>query len=310
MIEKMNLFFEMDEAQSSCQRAIAIIKKCCESEYDEVIVEFKLNNIYGNKFFKKFIKMQRALKKRTAVNIKSIFVCTPEQLSGLNLRFLHSKGVTIKVLLTQLKNMDCILNIDSKHPVQIELSNSIAAEDFISLFNEWLFSENKAEIINYSSLLKLLLMKERSGCEHNSCLGGALSVDVSGMLYWCKHNKPEAKLCHFNDVKDQDFHDLFDRSSFEEYLDMHFQKREQCKAECITFDLCQGGCPIRCDTSNKCHEHEFIEQMDKLSLSVRSCLKMNDLSRLNKLAKKIILDAAAYAPFSDVFMDIQMNKNE
>ncbi|MCL1982095.1 MAG: hypothetical protein FWG53_03245 [Clostridiales bacterium] len=174
------------------------------------------------------------------------------------------------------------------------------------LFDSWLISGDPAETNCCADLLKLVILKERSGCEHNSCLGRVLSIDSAGMVYWCKHNKPKTALGSIGEIKT--FSDCFKNEVFERHLDAHYKKRETCKSTCRHFELCLGGCPLRCELGSpqngQCTEQEFIEVAEHVLSETKRIIKLGDLSPLNKQARAIVLDAVAHAPFSELFSGI------
>ena len=93
--------------------------------------------------------------------------------------------------------------------------------------------------------------------------------------------------------------------SFGGYLDAHFHKREHCKVSCDSFNLCQGGCPLRCGAQSSqrenCTECGFAALIEHITDALRREIFSKDLSLLTGAARRIILDALALNPFCEVF---------
>ena len=338
MSKQISLFFIVEDSVITCKRLMAVLEKCCEASHNVFHVEFTFKNIeVSSLFVEKIVEVERTLKKRFNFKADYTLICQYEQLRGLRLRGLAKRGFNIKLLLNDiaqlrtfskaakrvarfipkaevfvnnfaecepvsLSNLICEINM----PLRFECING----NFMNLFSDWLFSKHAVEIRNFTELLKLILMKERNGCEYNSCLGHVLSIDSLGVAYWCKHNRPETALGHIDEFKI--LSDFFNSGQFEMYLDMHYQKREYCKSKCSRHEICQGGCPLNCDTSQKekCTEQNFIEVVEHLSDELRRGIDMYDLSLLNKYACTIILNAIAFAPFSDFFQSLERTYHE
>jgi radical SAM protein with 4Fe4S-binding SPASM domain len=342
MSKQISLFFIVEDSVITCQRLTAVLEKCCEAGHDTYHIEFTFKDVdVNNLFIEKIIEVARTLKERFKFKADYTLACRYEQLRGLSLRGLAKKGFNIKLLLDGVAQLRTVskpakhvvrflpkaeifvnnlvvcepvsisnLTCDIEIPLRFDCINGIES-NFMNLFSDWLFSKSAVEIKNFTDLLKLMLMKERNGCEYNSCLGHVLSVDSSGIVYWCKHNRPETVLGHIDEFKT--LSDIFNRGQFEMYLDMHYQKREHCKSACSRYEICQGGCPLNCDTSQKekCTEQNFIEVIDHLSDELRRGIDLGDLSLLNKHARTVILNAIAFAPFSDFFQNLEdQNKKE
>lgn len=313
MSKKISIFIIVEDYEATCKRLTSVLEKCCEAGHNLFHIEFtfkdiEITNLFVDKIFE--------LKKRLNITADYTLVCRYEQLRGLHLRGLAKKGFNIKLLIddmAQLKTktakrvtksevfvaceLASIPKIDTPLPLRFECIN-------VNLFRDWLFSKDAVDIRNFTDLLKLILLKERNGCEYNSCLGHVLSIDDLDIVYWCKHNKPETALGYIEEFKT--LADCFNNGQFEKYLDMHYQRREYCQSKCSRYEICQGGCPLNCDTSQKekCTEQNYIEVIDHISNELCRGIDQGDLSLFNKHARTIILNAIAFAPFSD-FWDVQ-----
>ncbi|MCL1809062.1 MAG: SPASM domain-containing protein [Clostridiales bacterium] len=199
--------------------------------------------------------------------------------------------------------LNALLELCRNASVETEVIYGYSSETEVTceLFDRWLISGDPAET-SCEDLLKLVILKERNGCEHNSCLGKVLSIDSAGMVYWCKHNKPKTALGSIGEIKT--LSDCFSNKVFEKHLDAHYKKRETCKSTCKHFELCLGGCPLRCDLDGHCTEQEFIEIAEHALSETKRFIKLGDLSLLNKQARAIVLNAVAHAPFSELFSGI------
>ena len=329
MSKQISLFFVVEDSAITCKRLSAMLEICCEADHNAFHIEFALKDIgVNNLFIEKVIEV----KKYFNITADYTLACRFEQLSELHLRSLAKKRFNIKLLLddaAQLQTFSKIakqvarffpkaevfvnkqpvsipnLTCDIDIPLRFDCKNGV--DDILkNLFNDWLFSKQAVEIKNFTDMLKLILMKERNGCEYNSCLGHILSVDSSGMVYWCKHNRPETVLGHIDDCKT--LSDFFNSGQFENYLDIHYQKREYCNSNCNRYEICQGGCPLNCDLSQKekCSEENFIAVIDHITNELRRGIGLGDLSLFNKHARTIILNAIAYAPFSEFFSNCNL----
>jgi len=332
MSKQVSLFFIVEDIEITCKRIAAILEFCCEAGYDAYHIEFTFIEIdVNNLFVVKIIEIERVLKKRLDFTVTYTLSCRFEQIRKLRLRGHAKKRFNVKILLDDIDRLRIFsktskriarflskAEIFMKYPAVCELESiskltcgvdiSLRFEcvngvddNFMSLFSDWLFSKHDFEIKDFTDLIKLILMKERTGCEYNSCLGHVLSFDSSGMVYWCKNNKPETVLGHIDEIKN--LSDFLHGGQFEKYLDMHYHKREYCKSNCSRYEICQSGCPLNCGTlhNNKCMEQSFIEVIDHISKGLHRGIDLGDLSVLNKYARTIILNAIAFAPFSGFF---------
>ena len=323
MSKPISLFFIVEDCELIWKSVTFLLEKCCEAGYDVFRVEFTFKDIeVNNLFLEKIIRDEKILKKRFNFMANYTLVCRCAQLHGLRFRGLVKNNFNIKLLfddVTQFhkssKVATQIVRFNPKTEALIENFNewelvSIPKIDipfrfkyvngnYKNLLSNWLVSKDTVELKNFTELLKLILMKKRNDCEYNSCLGHILSMDSLGIVYWCKHNKFKTALGHISDFGT--ISDFFNSGQFEVYLDMHFQKREYCKSKCSRYDICQGGCPLNCTTSQKekCTEQNFIEIIEHLSHELHREIGQGDFLLINKYARTIILNSIALTPFSD-----------
>ena len=301
MSKKISLFFVVEDSVITCNRFTAILEKFCEAGHDVYNIDFTIKDIeVNNSLVKKVIEAERFLKKRFKFKAYYTLSCKFEQLRGLRMRELAKKGFNVKILVDDIEQLHAFSKTKTRIS-RFELVSVSPGSDFLKLFSDWLFSKDAVDIVNFSDLLKLILMKERNSCEYNSCMGNVLSIDSSGIVYWCKHNKPETALGRTDEHKS--LSDLFNSGQFEKYLDLHYQHREYCKSACSLFETCQSGCPLNCSTTQKekCIEQNFIKFIDHAYNGLRRGIDLGDLTFLNKHARTILVNALAYTPFSDFF---------
>jgi radical SAM protein with 4Fe4S-binding SPASM domain len=305
MSKRARLYFEAAALAKGGHILKDTLEMCCEDGFDTFSVETTLGEAKGNALARKVLDTEKSLRKRYRYRASNTIVCHREQLRTLNPKSLAKKKFWLKVNCADWQEYTMLLeHLDkSGAAAQFDMAGSFQA-NCTDLFDEWLYAKEVAEIANFTALLKLALMKERSACEHDSCLGTVLSIDGAGTAYWCKHNRPETVLCHSGEAKI--FPDYLSKGSFERYLDAHYQKRERCRTECQCYELCQGGCPLHCDPQGDqpslCTERDFAERIDHVSRKMRGIMEAGELALINKHARAILLDAVAHAPFSEVFV--------
>lgn len=335
MSKDVTLFFSVTDTPSLCQRLRAAFRIFCDDGYDFFTVRFSFcSTSVSNDFIKKTVAVNKNQREKHHFHVKYIIVCHYKQLKRVSLRLLSKHGFIINLQVDDVSEI-CALTktikrinrfipdseISVKHPpasnsfdlidgcplpIRLESFNH-NNDDLIPVFNKWIRSEYGAEILNFTGLLNLIMRGEHTNCEYNSCLGRILSVDASGLSYWCKLSKPETALCQIDSVKTLD--ELYSNGLFEDYLDAHLKKREFCMKSCSGYGMCQSGCPLHCDLktvqNEQCTEQEYLDVMEHISAELGRILMLGDLSILNKCARAVVLRAFAFAPFSDILSNLE-----
>jgi len=329
MNKYMNLYFSVTNEQDTIQMLTRTIEMLCHAGYNAFHVEFIFEKIdISRQFVKHLLEAVRDMKRRFHFSIGYTVVCRNEQLRKVYLRDLAKKGVRIRLLidntsqlgtsLRPIKKLASLipklevyvehyeppfdtlsLTTVKKIPIPIRFKFPTYSDDrYLKLFDEWILSKDSAELGNFSDMLQVILMNRQNCCEHDSCMGSVLSIDSTGMMYWCKNKEVETALANINDM--ESLADCFNHGDFEKYLDAHYVKREYCQAKCDYFDICQSGCPLRCDMyghSNHCTEQEYINAINHIFDKLRQCLGLSDLALINKHARTSILNAIAHMQY-------------
>ena len=331
MSRHMSLHFSVTDQHATYQRFKSILEMCCEAGQKSILAYFMFGEIRIDKNFVRQIKhVERDMRKRFRFSIKYSIICQREQINRVNLREAAIMGFKITLMIDDMiqlrkfrrlikkieryvpgselyvKNYtrltaDLITYYKCHMPLRFEIPEIVDA-DFLELFDNWVFLKDHPELGNYTDLLKVILLNEQCICEYDSCLGRVLSVDSSGVVYWCKYNRAETAIMYIDELSS--FYECFKNESFEKYLDAHYKKRERCKAECNCFRLCQSGCPLRCDINKAlfdCSEHVYINAINHLAKKMRQYIGSGDLTLINESIRKIVLNVIAFEPFSDFF---------
>jgi radical SAM protein with 4Fe4S-binding SPASM domain len=340
MNKEMMLFFNVGKPENLIQQLSFILDTCCREEYSSFVIRFTLDHKgIDRSTIKSVINIEKEHQEKHHFLVRNIIECDIECLTKMDIRYLSQKGFLIclnigvfKKIGTHYKTMNlikrykssveillsCPANSDvskflvevGKCPLPIRIKAIEGSyEDLILLFDKWILSDNNANLLNLTDLLKAIMMKERIGCEYNSCMGRVLSIDTTGRMYWCKHNSKETILSGTHEIIYEScaLGDLLGQGMFELYLDAHLQKREYCMSTCERYDICQGGCPLHCvfetNQNERCFERIHFDAFEHMSGEIKKILKAGDLSSFNNHARAIVLDAIAYAPFSDIFSE-------
>jgi radical SAM protein with 4Fe4S-binding SPASM domain len=322
MNESITLFLEVGEIESTLRILKSTLEMFYNAEFKSCSIELILGDVnISNYFISEIKKIKTEFSK---IKFLFVFSCREKHLRKINIREFEKNNFVISLIIDDVQQLQTVkrkkkvlsdvifetksdnfefflLNNCEDVPIKLNSLSDINDDEF----EKWLLSKESANISNFADLIKTVLSKKRIGCEYNSCMGRVLSINSVGEIFWCKHNNPETKLCQISDF--QNFSDVLDNGLFEKCLDNHLQKREHCKSECNHYNICQGGCPLRCN-GVQCTEQEYIKAIGVASDKLQQVVSLRDLSLLNNHAKAILLDSVARTPFSDFF--IKLNQSE
>lgn len=342
MNKDMTLFFRVTDNNTGmvCHEVSSALKMLCEDEYEIIIFRFlTCETTIKNKFIKDIVETEKTWQENHIVYIKNIISCTPNQLRSTSLYLLSKYGFSISL---QIENTSGIINAKKKvkkikrlihdfeislncpidfntyeffenipFPIRLESLNRFN-DAYTALFAKWLISSNNTEILNFTEVMKTIMLNEHLDCEYHSCLGRILSVDASGLSFWCRYNRPETELNQMCSAAS--LAELFNEGVFEDYLDAHINKREFCKGSCSKFEMCQGGCPLQCSLktgeNEMCTEQKYLCILEHITIVIKRILSSGDLSVLNKHARAIVLKTLAFAPFSEIFQNISTHNGK
>lgn len=137
-------------------------------------------------------------------------------------------------------------------PVSFDESQ-ISSGEYTEWFESWVSDRNACWLLPYQEVTGYLLTGMWTGsCEHDSCLGKYFCLDRDGMLYFCG-KKLEGSQIHKISGRSEK---LSYGENYDQVLKSAVEKRRRCRAECGTFEICRGGCPLSGCEGEECRDYQ------------------------------------------------------
>lgn len=265
------------------------------------------------KFFLKWLK--DFYSEYTVSNTKSIIITeigsAPKQITRSSARMLKDIGASVKLKFnsasSEIKGAMDILNkvkirvyaeFRQEDPksvyepyrysgLEIRLVESkVVFEELKASFDEWCYDKRGVRIDLFSNIISVSKNQGSAvDCIHGSCLGKNLFISEDGTVSFCKIFASDTVLGTLD--KFSRIEDVFDNPKFIRILRTGIAKRNICKSNCAHYDICEGGCPLRNDTT--CREGDYIKLYDYISNKIKDIILHEDYSLLNPSLRHQIL---------------------
>jgi hypothetical protein len=159
-------------------------------------------------------------------------------------------------------------------------SLDLSIEQAYLQFDEWL-KNGKNDIYLFSDIIKLIYTGVPHNCDFISCLGKCAHITAERQVTFCPKKQNGIV---FNG---QPFIEIFESDEFVNLLERTIIRREECKSQCVAFNVCGGGCPLKAKLKSDCDDRV------QLFLHIKDKINNGDFNTFNKFVKNSIYQAIA-----------------
>ncbi|MCI8431129.1 MAG: hypothetical protein HFI16_12900 [Lachnospiraceae bacterium] len=136
-------------------------------------------------------------------------------------------------------------------PLSFDESN-ISSEEYAEWFRNWASDQKACWLLPFREITGYLMTGIWMGkCEHSSCLGKYLCLDQDGMLWFCGKKREGSRMHRLSGRSEE----LFDEN-YNRILERAVEGRRHCQAECGSFSVCRGGCPLKSSSEEDCRNYQ------------------------------------------------------
>jgi radical SAM protein with 4Fe4S-binding SPASM domain len=180
-------------------------------------------------------------------------------------------------LVEQSDMPDVILIQNFKENTSIEWS----VDDACTHFDEWLTNSKAEDIEMFSDIVQLIYNGIPRNCNYSSCLGKCVHITADRQVTFCPMTQSGIA---FNG---QNITEIFETEEFVHLLEKTITRRDECKKQCVAFNVCGGGCPLKEKSKSDC------DFRIKLYLHIKEKIAKGQIQTYNRFVRDAIFYAVA-----------------
>ncbi|MCL1942737.1 MAG: DUF5685 family protein [Candidatus Azobacteroides sp.] len=184
--------------------------------------------------------------------------------SGIsNIKFIaNTQADNLKPLKKQLDKLSKKTITDIEYEIQNCNKNilplKLTVEQACLQFDDWLIN-GKTDIFLFSDIVKLIYRGIPHNCEYSSCLGKCVHITANKHITFCPNTQNGIA------YEGQLLTEIFESAEFINLLEQTITCREECKSQCVAFNVCGGGCPLKSKSDCDFRINLYLHIKDKIS---------------------------------------------